>query len=218
MIQLPPAFVDAERRKLRGKNSAPAAAVPFHVHQYVHRYPSSLSVADRISEKLSYKLYFYLCCPLSNRQKSKGSFIGHLLLYAGSTITKEVFLWAAFTKRHNGSRQRDYTRKFWIDSRGLPADTLDWREALKNAIDDIIRSEEQPSADTQSDAKREPWDFSREKAQTVFVCGDGIVIRPITPEDEEVYRSIRIQDGICQGVFLRNITQKHPKNLFRNFY
>lgn len=45
---------------------------------------------------------------------------------------------------------------------GLPVDTPDWREALKNAIDDIIRSEEQPSADMQSDAKREPWDFSRE--------------------------------------------------------
>ena len=26
---------------------------------------------------------------------------------------------------------------------GLPADTSDWREALKNAIDDIIQAEEQ---------------------------------------------------------------------------
>lgn len=88
---------------------------------------------------------------------------------------------------------REFQQKILDKLEDLPADTPGWKDALKNAIDDIIRSEEQLSADTRPEAKREPWDLSREKAQTVFVCGDGIVIRPIAPEDEEVYRSIRIQ-------------------------
>ena len=76
---------------------------------------------------------------------------------------------------------------------GLPANTPDWREALKNAIDDIIQAEEQSVVEEQPEAKKEPWDFSREKSQATFVYGEGIVIRPITQEDREFYRSIRMQ-------------------------
>ena len=95
---------------------------------------------------------------------------------------------------------REFQQKILDKLEDLPADTPGWRDALKNAIDDIIQFMEQPSADMPPEAKREPWDFSREKSQAVFVRGDGIVIRPITPEDEEVYRSIRKQDTICQGI------------------
>lgn len=69
----------------------------------------------------------------------------------------------------------------------LPPDTPDWREALKNALDEIIQTAEKPPE------KKEAWDFSHEKAQTVFAADDGIVIRPITPEDEPFFSGVRIQ-------------------------
>ena len=65
--------------------------------------------------------------------------------------------------------------------------------SFKNAIDDIIQAEEQSVVEEQPEAKKEPWDFSREKSQATFACGDGIVIRPITTEDQEFYRSVRMQ-------------------------
>lgn len=96
---------------------------------------------------------------------------------------------------------------------GLPANTPDWREALKNAIDDIIQAEEQSVVEEQPEAKKEPWDFSREKSQATFVCGDGIVIRPITPEDQEFYRSVRMQYSLIYKSAYYNAKDK-KENLF----
>ncbi len=68
-----------------------------------------------------------------------------------------------------------------------PAGSSIKKEELLKILDGMIQSEEQVSA------KKEPWDFSREKPQAVFVCGDGILIRPITPEDEGFYCGVRMQ-------------------------
>lgn len=68
-----------------------------------------------------------------------------------------------------------------------PADSSFKKEELLKILDGIIQSEEQVSA------KKKPWDFSREKSQTAFVYGDGILIRPITPEDEAFYCGVRMQ-------------------------
>ena len=61
------------------------------------------------------------------------------------------------------------------------------KDELLKILDDMIQPEEQVLAN------KEFWDFSKEKSQSVFVCGDGILIRPITPEDEEFYCSVRMQ-------------------------
>ncbi len=61
---------------------------------------------------------------------------------------------------------REFQQEILDKLEGLPADTPNWREVLKNATDDIMQSLEQPSAEIQPEAKREPWDFSCEKAQT----------------------------------------------------
>lgn len=76
---------------------------------------------------------------------------------------------------------------------GLPADTPDWREALKNAIDDIIQSGEQPQVENQPPEKKDTWDFSHEKSLQVFACDDMLSIRPIAAGDEDFYRGIRMQ-------------------------
>ena len=68
-----------------------------------------------------------------------------------------------------------------------PAGSSIKKEELLKILDGMIQSEEQVSA------KKEPWDFSREKSHDVFVCGDGILIRPITPEDEGFYCGVRMQ-------------------------
>jgi len=96
--------------------------------------------------------------------------------------------------------QKEQTKGFYqeiLDKlEDLPADTPDWRDALKSIVDDIIQSDEQSLAEAQPTAKKEPWDFSREKSQAVFVRDDTIVIRPITPEDEEFYCGVRAQYSI----------------------
>lgn len=74
----------------------------------------------------------------------------------------------------------------------LPADTPNWQDALENILDDITSSEEQPS-EKKTAIKKECWDFSHEKSQAMFVCGDRITIRPITPADADFYRNIRMQ-------------------------
>ena len=108
---------------------------------------------------------------------------------------------------------REFQQEILDKLEGLPADTPNWREVLKNAIDDIMQSLEQTSAEIQPEAKREPWDFSCEKAQTVFVRGGGIAIRPITPEDEEVYRSIRMQYSlIYKSAYY--VAKENKKSLF----
>lgn len=70
---------------------------------------------------------------------------------------------------------------------GLPADSPDWREALKRALDDIAQSAEQEQV------KKNAWDFSHEKSQSEFTHGDEIIIRPIALEDEAFFSNVRIQ-------------------------
>ena len=96
-------------------------------------------------------------------------------------------------QRAQQEQAREFRQEILNKLEGLPADTPDWREALKNAIDDIIQAEEQSAVEEQPAIEKEPWDFSYEKSQSAFVCGDGIVIRPIMPGDQEFYRSVRMQ-------------------------
>ena len=77
--------------------------------------------------------------------------------------------------------------------KGLSADTPDWKGALESILDDLMQSSEQPPVKAQTAVKKGAWDFSYEKSQARFACGDGIVIRPIAPEDEEFYRGVRMQ-------------------------
>lgn len=85
---------------------------------------------------------------------------------------------------------------------GLPADTTDWREALKNAIDDIIQTAEQPPV------KKNAWDFSHEKSQAVFANDDCLVIRPITLEDEDFYHRVRVQYSLMYESAYRTAKEK----------
>ena len=93
--------------------------------------------------------------------------------------------------------QQEQAKGFYQDIldklEGLPADTPDWREALKIAIDDIIQSGEQPQTENPPPTQKDAWDFSREKALPIFVCDDTISIRPVAPDDEDFYRGIRMQ-------------------------
>lgn len=76
---------------------------------------------------------------------------------------------------------------------GLPADTPDWKEALKSAIDDIIQSGEQPQTENPPPTQKDAWDFSREKPLPIFACDDAVSIRPVAVGDEDFYRGIRMQ-------------------------
>ncbi len=76
---------------------------------------------------------------------------------------------------------------------GLPADTPDWRDALKNAIDDIIQSGEQSAIENKLPIKKDAWDFSCEKAQAIFASDDVVALCPITLADEDFYRNVRMQ-------------------------
>lgn len=76
---------------------------------------------------------------------------------------------------------------------GLPADTPDWREALKIAIDDIIQSGEQPQIENQPPVKKDAWDFFIEKAHPIFTSDDVVALRPISLIDEDFYRNVRMQ-------------------------
>lgn len=54
--------------------------------------------------------------------------------------------------------QKEQTKGFYqeiLDKlESLPADTLDWRDAVKSIVDDIIQSDEQSLAEVQSAEKR----------------------------------------------------------------
>lgn len=87
--------------------------------------------------------------------------------------------------------QQEYARSFRQEIlsklEGLPPDTPDWKEALKKTLDGLLQADEQPPA------KKDTWDFSREKELSVFAQDDNIALCPITSHDEEFYRSIRMQ-------------------------
>ena len=115
--------------------------------------------------------------------------------------------------------QQEQTKGFYqeiLDKlESLPADTPDRRDALKSIVDDIIQSDEQSLAEAQPAAKKEPWDFSREKSQAVFARDGEIVIRPITPEDEKFYCGVRAQYSIMyKSVY--NAAKEKGENLFIN--
>jgi RimJ/RimL family protein N-acetyltransferase len=75
----------------------------------------------------------------------------------------------------------------------LPADTPNWRDAAMKLLDDILQSEEQPASKCHPLIKKDAWDFSTEKARTVFVEDDTVTLCPITLADADFYRNIRMQ-------------------------
>lgn len=76
---------------------------------------------------------------------------------------------------------------------GLPADSPDWRDALKIAIDDIIQSEHKPETEIPPPIEKDAWDFSFEKKQAIFVGDDVVTLCPISLADEDFYRNVRMQ-------------------------
>ena len=92
---------------------------------------------------------------------------------------------------------------------GLPPDTPDWREALKNVLDDLLHADELPQP------KKDPWDFSHEKSLPVFAQDDDIALCPITPDDEEFYRSVRIQYSLIYRSAYYT-AEEHKTDLFLN--
>lgn len=93
--------------------------------------------------------------------------------------------------------QQEQAKGFYQDIldklEGLPADTPDWREALKNAIDDIIQSGEKQQAENSPPTQKDAWDFSREKSKPMFACDGVVSLRPVATGDEDFYRGIRMQ-------------------------
>lgn len=83
------------------------------------------------------------------------------------------------------------------------------KDELLKILDDMIQPEEQVLAN------KEFWDFSKEKSQSVFVCGDGILIRPITPEDEEFYCSVRMQYSLIYRA-AHNTAKDNKKSILLN--
>lgn len=69
----------------------------------------------------------------------------------------------------------------------LPSHTPDWRAALEKVLDDLLHANEPPPA------QRDAWDFFHEKGLPVFAQDDDITLCPITSNDEEFYRGIRMQ-------------------------
>ena len=103
--------------------------------------------------------------------------------------------------------QQDQTKGFYQEIldrlEGLPADTPNWREVLKDTIDDIIQQAEQPLPE------KEAWDFSLQKSQSVFVESEGLLIRPIRPEDEEFYRGVRVQYSLLYESAYKSAKEKN---------
>jgi RimJ/RimL family protein N-acetyltransferase len=95
----------------------------------------------------------------------------------------------------------------------LPDDTPNWRDAAMNILDEIIQSEEQPTAKDKPLSKKDAWDFSAEKARTVFVEDDTVKLCPITLNDADFYRNIRMQYSlIYRSVYYNSKIKK--ENLF----
>lgn len=115
--------------------------------------------------------------------------------------------------------QQEQTKEFYqqiLDRiEGLPSDTPNWRDAVIGILDDIEQSADQPPAEDQHPMKKNVWDFSREKAQPVFVQDDVVALCPITLSDQDFYRDIRMQYSLIyrsayfsaedkkEGIFLK---------------
>lgn len=98
-------------------------------------------------------------------------------------------------------QMREFQRELLNKLERLTSNVPKGKEALKKAIDDIIQAEQQSLAEPLTEERRAPWDFSREKAETVFVRRDNIIIRPVKPDDEEFYCGVRAQYScICRPV------------------
>lgn len=69
----------------------------------------------------------------------------------------------------------------------LPSDTSDWKGAVQKILDESIQR-----GNDKTFAKA-GWDFSSEKSQDVFTSDSVVVLRPITTDDLEFYRFVRIQ-------------------------
>lgn len=84
-----------------------------------------------------------------------------------------------------------------LDSvKGLPAGSPEREAAYMGALERLLAKTEK------SEAQREIWDFSREKAQPVFVQDDVVIIRPVTEGDADFYVSIRMQYSMMYRVMI----------------
>lgn len=106
-------------------------------------------------------------------------------------------------------QMRGFYQQILDKLKDLPADTPDWREALKCALDDIVQSAKQ------SQVKKNVWDFSHEKSKNEFVHGNGIIIRPITPEDETFFSNVRIHYSLAYKAAYYTAKEK-KQSLFLN--
>ncbi len=95
-----------------------------------------------------------------------------------------------------------------LDSvKGLPDGSPERAAAYIGALEGLATKVEKP------DDQREAWDFSREKAQSVFVRDDTLIIRPVNENDAEFYVSIRMQYSMIYRVMI-SMEMHRSENLF----
>jgi len=95
-----------------------------------------------------------------------------------------------------------------LDSvKGLPAGSPEREAAYIGALEGLVAKMEK------SEVQQEIWDFSREKAQPVFVQDDAVVIRPVNENDAEFYVSIRIQYSMIYRVMI-GVEKRRSESLF----
>lgn len=86
---------------------------------------------------------------------------------------------------------------------GLPAGVPEREAAYIGALEGLVAKMEK------SDAQREIWDFSREKAPSGFVQDDAVMVRPVNENDAKIYVSIRMQYGDSSIYFLGRPFLRH---------
>lgn len=96
-----------------------------------------------------------------------------------------------------------------LDSvKGLPVGSPEREAAYTGALERLAVKMEKP------DVQRETWDFSREKAQLVFVQDDAVVIRPVNDSDAEFYVSVRMQYSMMYRVMI-GVEKHRSESLFK---
>lgn len=95
-----------------------------------------------------------------------------------------------------------------LDSvKGLPAGSPEREAAYIGVLEGLVAKMEK------SEARREIWDFSREKAQPVFVQDGAVIIRPVNANDAEFYVSIRMQYSMIYRVMI-GVEKHRSESLF----
>lgn len=96
-----------------------------------------------------------------------------------------------------------------LDSvKGLPDGSPERESAYIGALERLALKVEK------SDAQRGIWDFSREKAQPVFVQDDAVIIRPVNDSDAEFYVSVRMQYSMMYRVMI-GVEKHSSESLFK---